>query len=79
MLPLIFGDIVVTYPPDDRTIRGCGWDDSTYKGRCYQRSGFGGRQEVCSCLTDNCNGAPHVGTMPFLLGTSLLFLARCLF
>ena len=44
-------------PPDSRVIRSCGWDESSYKGKCYQRSGFGGRQEVCSCLTDNCNGA----------------------
>lgn len=46
-----------TVPPDTRIIRGCGWDDSTYKNKCYQRSGFGGRQEVCSCDHDNCNGA----------------------
>ncbi|XP_011684613.1 PREDICTED: uncharacterized protein LOC105447968 [Wasmannia auropunctata] len=45
-------------PPDTRVIRGCGWDESNYKGKCYQRSGFGGRQEVCSCLTDFCNSAP---------------------
>ncbi|KMQ91358.1 hypothetical protein RF55_8793 [Lasius niger] len=32
-------------PPDTRVIRGCGWDESNYKGKCYQRSGFGGRQE----------------------------------
>ncbi|EEB17548.1 conserved hypothetical protein [Pediculus humanus corporis] len=44
--------------PDSRIIRSCGWDESSYKGRCYQRSGFGGRQEVCSCLTDLCNDAP---------------------
>ncbi|XP_036145360.1 uncharacterized protein LOC105836049 isoform X1 [Monomorium pharaonis] len=44
-------------PPDTRVIRGCGWDESNYKGKCYQRSGFGGRQEVCSCLTDYCNSA----------------------
>ncbi|XP_032668599.1 uncharacterized protein LOC116842888 isoform X1 [Odontomachus brunneus] len=44
-------------PPDTRVIRGCGWDESNYKGKCYQRSGFGGRQEVCSCLTDYCNVA----------------------
>lgn len=48
-------------PPDTRVIRGCGWDESNYKGKCYQRSGFGGRQEVCSCLTDYCNAAtPNV-------------------
>ncbi|XP_072767564.1 UPAR/Ly6 domain-containing protein crok [Anoplolepis gracilipes] len=44
-------------PPDTRVIRGCGWDESNYKGKCYQRSGFGGRQEVCSCLNDYCNTA----------------------
>lgn len=44
-------------PADTRIIRGCGWDDSTYKNKCYQRSGFGGRQEVCSCDHDNCNGS----------------------
>ncbi|XP_026473725.1 uncharacterized protein LOC113377575 [Ctenocephalides felis] len=44
-------------PPDTRVIRGCGWDESSYKGKCYQRSGFGGRQEVCSCLEDYCNGS----------------------
>ncbi|KAL6433799.1 hypothetical protein ACFW04_005794 [Cataglyphis niger] len=44
-------------PPNTRVIRGCGWDESNYKGKCYQRSGFGGRQEVCSCLNDYCNAA----------------------
>ncbi|XP_054268540.1 ly6/PLAUR domain-containing protein 2-like [Macrosteles quadrilineatus] len=43
--------------PDSRVIRSCGWDESSYKGRCYQRSGFGGRQEVCSCTSDLCNAA----------------------
>jgi len=52
-------------PPDTRVIRGCGWDESNYKGKCYQRSGFGGRQEVCSCLTDYCNSAtPGPGMLP---------------
>ncbi|XP_076246982.1 uncharacterized protein LOC143186971 [Calliopsis andreniformis] len=46
---------------DTRVIRGCGWDESNYVGKCYQRSGFGGRQEVCSCYTDYCNAAtPNV-------------------
>ncbi|XP_018914377.1 UPAR/Ly6 domain-containing protein crok [Bemisia tabaci] len=44
-------------PPDNRVIRTCGWDESNYKNKCYQRSGFGGRQEVCSCSTDYCNAA----------------------
>ncbi|XP_039281277.1 uncharacterized protein LOC111057717 [Nilaparvata lugens] len=49
--------------PDSRVIRSCGWDESNYKGRCYQRSGFGGRQEVCSCLTDLCNAAQRTATV----------------
>ncbi|XP_076277353.1 UPAR/Ly6 domain-containing protein crok [Lasioglossum baleicum] len=44
-------------PADTRVIRGCGWVETSYKGKCYQRSGFGGRQEVCSCLEDYCNAA----------------------
>lgn len=50
----------ITVPPDSRVIRGCGWDDTSFKGRCYQRSGFGGRQEVCACYEDNCNSASSV-------------------
>lgn len=61
-------------PPDSRVIRGCGWDDTSYKGRCYQRSGFGGRQEVCSCLEDGCNSAsiPVGGTALMLLTFAVL-------
>jgi len=44
-------------PADTRIIRGCGWDDSSYKNKCYQRSGFGGRQEVCACDLDDCNSS----------------------
>ncbi|XP_050455812.1 uncharacterized protein LOC126853786 isoform X3 [Cataglyphis hispanica] len=52
-------------PPNTRVIRGCGWDETNYKGKCYQRSGFGGRQEVCSCLNDYCNAAmPGPGILP---------------
>ncbi|KAG7205526.1 hypothetical protein KM043_007504 [Ampulex compressa] len=51
-------------PADTRVIRGCGWDESNYKGKCYQRSGFGGRQEVCSCLTDFCNAATPGAVLP---------------
>ncbi|KAJ8944439.1 hypothetical protein NQ318_002136 [Aromia moschata] len=41
--------------PESRVIRTCGYDDSQYANRCYQRSGFGGRQEVCACQEDGCN------------------------
>ncbi|KAK2587849.1 hypothetical protein KPH14_003946 [Odynerus spinipes] len=68
-------------PANTRVIRGCGWDESNYKGRCYQRSGFGGRQEVCSCLTDYCNGAttgqpPKAFILSCALGVILLAIAR---
>ncbi|NP_001135841.1 uncharacterized protein LOC100216354 precursor [Nasonia vitripennis] len=46
-------------PANTRVIRSCGWDESNYKGKCYQRGGFGGRQEVCSCTSDFCNGATN--------------------
>lgn len=64
-------------PPDTRIIRSCAWDDSSYKNRCYQRSGFGGRQEVCSCSTDLCNASPQI--VPQLTGLVLFvaFLSRC--
>jgi len=56
-------------PPDNRVIRGCGWDDSTYKNRCYHRSGFGGRQEVCACDADKCNGSSTIyASVSLLLG-----------
>lgn len=52
-------------------IRSCGWEESTYKGKCYQRSGFGGRQEVCSCLTDFCNGASSMHVAGTVVLTAL--------
>uniref|UniRef100_A0A182M2T4 Uncharacterized protein n=1 Tax=Anopheles culicifacies TaxID=139723 RepID=A0A182M2T4_9DIPT len=64
-------------PPDNRVIRGCGWDESSYKGKCYQRSGFGGRQEVCACYDDNCNGASSLSvTFGVLLFGAVAFLIR---
>lgn len=59
----------LSVPIDTRIIRGCGWDDSSFKGKCYQRSGFGGRQEVCACESDNCNGAPSLGVSRSLVAT----------
>ncbi|XP_037959930.1 uncharacterized protein LOC119689221 [Teleopsis dalmanni] len=44
-------------PPDSRVIRTCGFQNQTSINYCYQRAGFGGRQVVCSCDKDNCNGA----------------------
>ncbi|XP_058125120.1 uncharacterized protein LOC131281739 [Anopheles ziemanni] len=64
-------------PPDTRIIRECGYDESTYKGKCYQRSGFGGRQEVCACYEDNCNGASSLSvTFGVLLFGAIAFLIR---
>ncbi|KAH8240800.1 hypothetical protein KR026_005615 [Drosophila bipectinata] len=47
---------VNSLPPDSRVIRTCGYQNQTSTNYCYQRAGFGGRQVVCSCDTDNCNG-----------------------
>lgn len=58
-------------PPDSRVIRSCGWDDRTYKNRCYHRSGFGGRQEVCACEGDKCNGAGSLAAPVLLLAATL--------
>ncbi|KFB46454.1 AGAP008113-PA-like protein [Anopheles sinensis] len=64
-------------PPDTRIIRECGYDESAYKGTCYQRSGYGGRQEVCACYEDNCNGASSLSvTFGVLLFGAIAFLSR---
>ncbi|KAG5674873.1 hypothetical protein PVAND_004818 [Polypedilum vanderplanki] len=64
-------------PPDTRTIRSCGYEEGQYKNRCYQRSGFGGRQEVCACDTDTCNGAVTMkATFGVLLASLVVFIAR---
>lgn len=50
--------VFVTVPSDhNRIIRSCGWDASNYNNKCYHRSGFGGKQDVCTCATDYCNSA----------------------
>ncbi|XP_065219272.1 uncharacterized protein LOC135844831 [Planococcus citri] len=49
--------------PDHRVIRSCAYErhqgDAKSKD-CYQRSGFGGRQEVCSCQADLCNNSNNI-------------------
>lgn len=62
-------------PADTRIIRGCGWDDSTYKNKCYQRSGFGGRQEVCACAEDNCNGSTTIKSSAIAFCVSVFMFA----
>ncbi|XP_073992839.1 UPAR/Ly6 domain-containing protein crok-like [Rhodnius prolixus] len=57
--------------PDSRVIRSCGWDTSSYVNSCYQRSGFGGRQEVCTCSTEYCNTASASKTILILLASLL--------
>nr|AGM32963.1 hypothetical protein [Coptotermes formosanus] len=67
-------------PPEVRVIRGCGWDESQYVDKCYQRSGFGGRQEVCSCRKEYCNNSVAVSASLTLTTCTglLLFLSRLL-
>ncbi|XP_060522531.1 uncharacterized protein LOC132699699 [Cylas formicarius] len=63
--------------PDTRTIRTCGYEDSQYANRCYQRSGFGGRQEVCACQTDDCNASSLIMSSATLTVGLLLLLKYC--
>ncbi|KAL1497283.1 hypothetical protein ABEB36_008275 [Hypothenemus hampei] len=60
--------------PDSRVIRTCGWDDSQYKNQCYHRSGFGGRQEVCGCDKDGCNGSYVITASSLLISVLLVIL-----
>lgn len=64
-------------PPDTRTIRSCGSEVGNYANRCYQRSGFGGRQEVCACESDFCNNAIKLrGTFGVVLAIIVAIVAR---
>lgn len=68
---------MIAVPPDTRTIRTCAFEEGNYKARCYQRSGFGGRQEVCACESDLCNGAVTIkATFGVLLAAIVVFVAR---
>ncbi|KAL0822052.1 hypothetical protein ABMA28_005421 [Loxostege sticticalis] len=65
--------------PAGRVIRSCGWDETKYKGACYHRSGYGGRQEVCSCTKDFCNSSHETrATLAVLLTTTLGLFAKIL-
>ncbi|CAG4982199.1 unnamed protein product [Colias eurytheme] len=55
--------------PMSRIIRSCGWDESRYKNTCYHRAGYGGRQEVCSCSKDLCNGSAQISSIHGLITT----------
>ncbi|CAF4878305.1 unnamed protein product [Pieris macdunnoughi] len=57
--------------PMSRVIRSCGWDESRYKNTCYNRAGYGGRQEVCSCNKDLCNSSSKLTA--FGIRTSIVF------
>lgn len=67
--------------PEVRVIRSCGWDQSNYVDKCYQRSGFGGRQEVCSCREEFCNDSVAVSASLTLTTCTglLLLLSRLLY
>ncbi|XP_034475229.1 uncharacterized protein LOC117782275 [Drosophila innubila] len=66
-------------PPDSRVIRTCGFQNQTSTNYCYSRAGFGGRQVVCSCDTDNCNGAAALSGISALgmVGAVGLLLGAC--
>lgn len=79
MFIYLYNEINLNYiflvKPDSRVIRTCGYENSTNSNRCYQRSGFGGRQEVCACKTDFCNRSASLGASVFLTVT-LTILAK---
>lgn len=63
-------------PPDTRTIRSCGYEVGIYPNKCYQRSGFGGRHEVCACdENDLCNSAVNVKASFVVFAVILAFFA----
>lgn len=82
MIELIsFKDLIylkILVEPNTRVIRLCGWDNSTYQGRCYQRAGFGGRQEVCACFGDNCNSGNSLNSLfsATILSAVIILFAR---
>ncbi|XP_050532564.1 uncharacterized protein LOC126900698 [Daktulosphaira vitifoliae] len=53
----------------NRIIRTCAWDDSMYKNKCYHRSGFGGKSDVCSCSVDYCNLAEKKSVTVYVMVT----------
>ncbi|XP_055387256.1 uncharacterized protein LOC129615877 [Condylostylus longicornis] len=63
---------VNSLPPDSRTIRSCGFVNTTRVNTCYNRAGFGGRQVVCACDTDECNSANNYKISLYTLFASLL-------
>uniref|UniRef100_D3TP45 Hypothetical conserved secreted protein n=1 Tax=Glossina morsitans morsitans TaxID=37546 RepID=D3TP45_GLOMM len=60
-------------PPDSRVIRTCGFQNQTSTNYCYQRAGFGGRQVVCSCDTDNCNAVAGLQSTTMVVVVTSLF------
>lgn len=67
----------ISVPANTRIIRSCGHVEGNYTNKCYQRSGFGGRQEVCACQTDQCNAASSMkATFGILLASIVIFISR---
>lgn len=58
--------------PNTRIIRMCGKQDEE-PNKCYQRSGFGGRQVVCGCDKEGCNASSTIYVSTALLIGALLF------
>jgi hypothetical protein len=63
-------------PPDTRTVRSCAYEVGAYPNKCYQRSGFGGRHEVCACDGDLCNSATKTkAALGVILAVVVAFIA----
>lgn len=70
---------IVSVPAETRTIRSCGWIDSKYSNDCYQKSGYGGRQEVCSCTSDFCNSSSHMAISMVPIFASIVSISLTLY
>lgn len=66
--------------PDHRIIRSCSYElHQKEENNCYQRSGFGGRQEVCSCAGDLCNNSNNIKINLSILLASVSILVFSMF
>lgn len=61
--------------PDSRIVRDCGINQGVDERTCYYRAGFGGRQQVCSCTSEDCNAASKLGSTVFAIIASIAICA----
>ncbi|KAL5273444.1 hypothetical protein ACFFRR_000273 [Megaselia abdita] len=65
--------------PDSRIIRKCGFEHENRTDYCYTRSGDGGRQIVCTCDQDKCNGGEGLYSTHLTAVLATLFATTAMF